>query len=98
MGASFAHLFEGVNFFGSMTQSEVSDIKNNITKVSISSAIGAAAAGILGAKMIKKHPTVAAVLAASAGGAVAAAVADKTFGTPTGKIGTGDWSPVGVFS
>jgi hypothetical protein len=81
-----------------MTQSEVSDIKSNITKVSVSSAIGAAVAGTVGAKMIRKHPTVAAILAASTGGAVAAAVADKAFGTPTGKIGTGDWSPVGVFS
>ena len=98
VGAGFSHLFEGANFFGSMTQSEIDDIESNITKTSISSAIGAAAAGTVGAMAVKKHPTVAAILSAGVGGAIAAAVADNAFGTQRGEIGTGDWRPVGVFS
>lgn len=98
VGASLAHLFEDANFFGAMTQPEVDGIKSNTTKVSVSSAIGAAVAGTVGAKVIAKHPTIAAVIAASAGGAVAAALADSALGTPTGEIGTGDWRPVGAFS
>jgi hypothetical protein len=98
VGASMSHLFEDANFFGETSQSESAAIHSDITKVSILSAIGAAAAGTIGAKVIKKHPTVAGVLAAGAGSAIVAAVADNAFGTPTGQIGTGDWRPIGVFS
>lgn len=98
VGASMSHLFEDVNFFGSQPQSESDAITSDIKKVSIASAIGAAVAGTIGAKAVKKHPTVAGVLAAGAGSAIVAAVADSMLGTPTGQIGTGDWRPVGVFS
>jgi hypothetical protein len=98
VGGSFAHLFEGANFFGGTPQSETDAIESDITKVGISSAIGAAIAGTIGAKVITKHPTTAAIIAAGAGSAIAAAVADNAFGTPKGEIGTGDWRPVGAFS
>ena len=99
VGASMAHLFEDVNFFGSMPQPEADAIKSNITKVSVASAVGAVAAGVVGAKVIPKHPATAAVIAAGVGSALAAGVADSILGTPpTGQIGTGDWRPAGVFS
>jgi len=98
MGASMAHLFEDANFFGGSPQSEMDAIKSDITKVRVSSAIGAAVAGTVGAKAFAKHPTIAAIVAAGAGSAVAAAIADNELGTPTGEIGTGDWRPVGAFS
>lgn len=99
MGSTLAHLFEGVNFFGSTPQSETDAINSAVTKVRISSALGAAVAGTVGAKLIKKHPTAAGVIAAGMGSAIAAAVADNALGTPpTGTIGTGDWRPVGAFS
>jgi hypothetical protein len=99
-GAGIAHLFEDANWFGSMDQSEVDAIKSDITKVQIASALGAAAAGTVGAKTFKKHPTVAGIMAAGVGGAIAAAAADSAFGTePAPKqIGTSGWYPVGAFS
>ena len=97
-GASFSHLFEDANFFGSDSQQETADITSNIRKVQVSSAIAAAVAGSAGALLVKKHPTVAGVLAAGAGSAIAAAVADNAFGVPNGQVGTGDWIPVGALS
>ena len=85
-GASMAHLFEDANFFGSRPQPEMDAITSDITKVSVASALGAVVAGTVGAKTIVKHPTVAALVAASAGSALAAALADAQFGSPTGQL------------
>jgi hypothetical protein len=100
VGAEMAHLFEDANFFGGMSQDEVNAIKSDTAKVQIASALGAAAAGTVGAKTFKKHPTVAGVVAAGVGSAIAAAAADSAFGTePAPKqIGTSGWYPVGAFS